>query len=59
MDRAHVGDGRDLVAVGLDATLGRHVPEKFALRHTEHAFLGIQFDVESLEICQRGAQGDD
>ena len=39
--------------------LGHHVPEKFALGHTECAFLGIQLDVESLEICERGAQGGD
>ena len=56
MDGSHVDDSRDLVTVGFNATLGHHVPEEFTLRHAERVFLRIQFDVEPLEICERGAQ---
>ena len=55
----HVGDGRDFVVVGFDATLGHHVPEEFGLGYPECALLGVQFDVEPLEVCERGAQGGD
>ena len=34
-------------------------PSSLPLGTPKRAFLGIQLDVESLEICERGAQGGD
>ena len=48
--RAHVGDGRDLFGVGLDATLEHDASKQLPLRNPKNTFLGIQYDVEPSEV---------
>ena len=54
--RAHVGDGHDLFRVGLDAALGHKVSKQLPFRNPKNTFLGIQFDVEPLEVHERCGQ---
>ena len=51
--RAHVGDGRNLFGVGLDAVSGHDVSKQLPLWNPENIFFGIQFDVEPSEVCER------
>ena len=39
--RAHVGDGRDLFGVGLDATLKHNVSKQLPLQNPKNTFLGF------------------
>ena len=54
--RAHVGDGRDLFGVGLDAALGHNVSKQLPLWNPENTIFGIQFDVEPSEVHERCGQ---
>ena len=54
--RAHVGDGHDFFGVGLDATFGHDVSKQLPLRNPENTFLGVQLDVEPLEVHERCSQ---
>ena len=47
---AHVGDGHDLLGVGLDATLGHDVSKQLPLWNLENTFFGIHLDVEPSEV---------
>ena len=54
--RAHVGDGYDLFGVSLYAALGHNVSKQLPLWNPENTFLGIQSDVEPLEVHERCGQ---
>ena len=42
-DRPHVGDGRDFLRVGLNASLGNDEPQELALGDSKDTLLGIEF----------------
>jgi hypothetical protein len=42
-DRSHVGDGRDFLQVGIDASLGNDEPQEHASGDSEDTFLGVEF----------------
>jgi hypothetical protein len=39
-NRAHLVEGRDLLGVGLDPSLGNDIPQQHAMRHPEDTLLG-------------------
>ena len=49
---AHPCDGRDLLQVGFDATLGDGEAEQHAPRDPENTLLGIEFDTICSEFCK-------
>ena len=53
---AHVGDGRDLFRVGLDAVFGHYVSKQLPLQNPKNTFFGIQLDVEPSEVRERRGQ---
>ena len=44
LDRAEAMDCRDLLRIGLDATLGDDKPKEHSLWDPEDALLGVEFD---------------
>ena len=53
---AHVGNGRDLFRVGLDAVLGHDVSKQLSLWLPKNAFFGVQPDVEPSEVREHCGQ---
>ena len=53
LDQAHPRDGRDLLWVGFDATLGDDEAEQHAPRDPENTFFGIEFDA----VCPEFRKG--
>jgi hypothetical protein len=48
----HLGDGRDLIRVCFDATLGDDVPQELPPRDSECAFFRVQLNVEPSEVVE-------
>ena len=52
LNQAHPCDGRDLLWVGFDATLGDDKTKQHTPRDPKNALLGIEFDAICSELCE-------
>ena len=49
---AHPRDGRDLLQIGFDATLGDNKTQQHTPRDPKNTFLEVEFDVVCSEFCE-------